>query len=221
MSTAAGSEVSESKLESGTNLSDSSSPNFSHSVIEYEPRLILNRGNKKLYYVLTSMWTVIISYALSATGSIGIATVTNILILEAFPPEKRTFYFSIASVVHNLGSIVGPLVAPALIPLYDYRAMFMLLSSLSALGWAICFYCLHKADDSRVRVQKWKNFDYISGVLLIFMIPSFVFFLNGVPGNSVFPKAAVIVFGCLFLVSFSVFIFNGLRTKKNSVIPLV
>ncbi|OMJ23138.1 hypothetical protein AYI69_g5100 [Smittium culicis] len=98
------------------------------------------------------MWAVIIAYAISSIGSIGLITVTNIIILEALPPKKRGFYFSASTLIHSLGSIVGPLIAPVIVPVYDYRALFILFLALSAVGWGLCLFALYKSNDSKVHL---------------------------------------------------------------------
>ncbi|OMJ17896.1 Vacuolar membrane amino acid uptake transporter fnx2 [Smittium culicis] len=128
----------------------------------------------------SSMLMVITGYSFSALGGIGMSIFINLLILHSFPLKQRSFYYGFSSFFHNIGNIFGPLTAPLLLTKYNFRSLFIALIIFIALGMIICLFSMYKSNDSLVKVNKWKNFNFLSSFLLIASIISLACCLNGV-----------------------------------------
>ncbi|OMJ19026.1 putative MFS-type transporter [Smittium culicis] len=168
----------------------------------------------------SSMLMVIIGYSFSALGGIGMSIFINLLILHSFPLKQRSFYYGFSSFSHNVGNIFGPLFAPLLLTKYNFRSLFIALIIFIAIGMIICLFSMYKSNDSLVKVNKWKNFNFLSSFLLIASIISLACCLNGASGSSIFNLTTTIVLGCVFLVCLPLFFFTQSKSTKNKIIPI-
>jgi MFS family permease len=122
-------------------------------------------GRKRLYLVGLAIFTVfsaacglartdtelIVHRALQGAGAAIMAPLSLSILVDAYPPERRTAAIGIWASVAGLGFAAGPIVGGPLIALFDWSAVFFVNVPIAVAGFAAVLASVRESRDESTR----------------------------------------------------------------------
>lgn len=122
-------------------------------------------GRKRLYLIGLAIFAVfsaacglarsdmalIACRALQGVGAATMAPLTLSILVDAYPPDRRTTAIGIWSSVAGLGFAAGPVVGGLLIQLFDWSAIFLVNVPIAVVGFAVALTSVRESRDPAAR----------------------------------------------------------------------